>query len=82
VLWALRFTVTSSPDFVTLRFAFTVSPLRVWAVVERLDVLPVVVRLVVPLERGPDQLPPVPGALRLTLFTEPRDPPPPRARCA
>jgi hypothetical protein len=54
-------------------------------VVVRLELLPVVVRLVVPLVRAPDQLPPVPGALRLTLLTDPRDrdpPPPPRARCA
>ena len=56
--WALRFTVTSSPDFVTLRLPLTVSPLRVCAVVERDDVLPEVVRWVVPLERAPDQLPP------------------------
>ena len=86
MLWALRSTVTSSPDLLTLRFADAVSPLRVWAVVERLEPLPVAVRLVVPLERAFDQLPPVPGELRLTLLTDPRDalrpPPPPPRRCA
>ena len=81
----MRSTVTSSPDLLTLRFAVAVSPLRVWAVVVRLDPLPVVVRLVVPLVRAFDQLPPVPGELRLTLLTDPRDrlpPPPPPRRCA
>jgi hypothetical protein len=83
--WAFRFTVTSSPDLLTFRLAVAVSPLRVWAVVVRLEPLPVAVRLVVPLVRAFDQLPPVPGALRFTLLTDPRDrlpPPPPRARCA
>ena len=46
----------------------------------RLEPLPVAVRLVVPLVRAFDQLPPVPGALRLTLLTDPRDPPPPPPR--
>jgi len=75
--------VTSSPDLLTLRVPVADSPLRVWAVVVRLELSPVAVRLVVPLVRGPDQLPPVPGALRLTLLTDPRDrPPPPPRRCA
>jgi hypothetical protein len=80
LVWTLRSTVTSSPDLLTLRFAVADCPLRVWAVVVRLELLPVVVRLVVPLERAFDQLPPVPGALRLTLLTDPRDAPPPPRR--
>jgi hypothetical protein len=65
--WTLRLTLTSSPDLLTLRVPVADCPLRVVAVVVRLDVLPDVVRLVVPLVRRPDQLPPVPEELRLTL---------------
>ena len=60
-------------------------PLRVWAVVVRFEPLPVAVRLVVPLERAFDQLPPLPEGLRFTLLTDPRDrppPPPPPRLCA
>jgi hypothetical protein len=68
-----------------LRFAFTDSPLRVCAVVERLALSDVRLVVVVPLDRAFDQLPPFPDGLRLTLLTDPRErdpPPPPRARCA
>jgi hypothetical protein len=82
LLWTLRFTWTSSPDLVTFRVPVAVCPPRPWTLVVRLEVLPDAVRLVVPLVRRPDQLPPVPEAFRLTLRTDPRPPPPARARCA
>jgi len=57
----------------TFLVAVAVSPPRPVAVVVREDVLPEVVRLVEPLLRAFDQLPPLPLGFRLALRTDPRD---------